>query len=161
MSDPSRTARIRVGDRTRDRRNAPLPVVTWRALGCRHRLMRVFLTPSGWHLLTDGFRVNPEEWLRRIGAVDATGNPETLEDGTEVSLAARDDGRLAFFNLREVAGLDKILSLDIDDWPQVRFEVGCNCGAALFRLSEVAEDCRKFRETRRRVQSRKPVGQNI
>lgn len=115
------------------------PVVVWRCNNKPpHRLLRVFLSPDGWHLMGDRLRVPVEEWLQR------TGSDLTVEDLR--------DGSAEAMNKRTVQGVDRALPLDIDAWPAgVRFEVGCRCGTVWAHLDWLADDARRARDTRTQV----------
>lgn len=126
------------------------PVVQWRRRGCRDRLLRVFLSPAGWHLLTEGFRVTPQEWLRRVGATDDHGQPVEVA-GVPATMTAHAAGDLHFLHLREVDGLYRLLPLPVDEWEPARFEVGCDHEQYEVALADVADDCRRARRDRHRV----------
>ena len=135
-----RSARIRMHDKATDPRldHSP-PVVVWRCPE-RHRLLRVFVTRSEWHLLGDRFHVPTADWLARGGG-------EWTEDDLR-------EGRVAAFESGRVVGVDRTLPLDIDTWPAgARFEVACRCkpvtvGLVTVGLDMLAEDCRRARDER-------------
>lgn len=140
--DPA-AARARTHDATRGfgAVDSDPPVIVWKcASKKRHRLLRVYRTPRGWLLLSDSFSRPLDEWLKRIGA------EHTVDDMRE--------GRVAAFHAREVAGHQRMLPLDVDDWERARFELGCRCGTGWHGLATVAEDARKFLATHRRVERR-------
>ena len=155
----SLTTRIRVSDRIiRQGGAVPVtyqhagPMVVWHRRGCRCRLLRVFLSPEGWTLLAEDFRVKPDDWLRRIDAVDEAGNPREV-DGVPVTVEARDEGQLWLANLRQVQGIERQYPLDVDSWPDplAHFEVGCDDETSDALLSDVADDCRQAIRTGRVV----------
>lgn len=139
------TKRIRLSARTKHPKyeHSP-PVVVW---WCRHkprrRILRVFLTRGGWHVLGNEFRVPMEEWLKRVGS-DLTA--EDIHAGRATTMSGRD-----------VSGVDQWLPLDIDSWQPSAgtFEVGCACRAESPRNADIkwlAEDCRHAREERRAIE---------
>jgi hypothetical protein len=108
-------------------------------------MLRVFVRPSGWHLLGDRFREPLENWLARTGGEF---------DVDDVRL-----GRVAPMNARRVSGIDKELPRDIDEWPRdVRFEVGCShgCGVATVDIKVLAEHCRRAARTKKPVHEEMP-----
>lgn len=123
------------------------PVVTWRARGCRCWLLHVYLTPDGWVLDGRDFPEPITSWIKRLNP-DGT---RTLDDGTPITLESYRAGRWSAFSTGEVSGVRVVLPHDVDEWEVAQFEVGCQHGAELRPLSDVAEDCRTFRATRRAV----------
>ncbi|WP_248240263.1 hypothetical protein [Microbacterium kunmingense] len=121
--------------------NSP-PLVTWRHDACNSRILRLYLLPAGWLLVSDDVRVPLAEWIERAG-VDYT-----VDDFRE--------GRVAAFNKREVKGHERLLPHDVDEWPAGVFEIGCRKhGLGTYQLSDLATDAREARETRRRVERAK------
>ncbi len=105
-------------------------LVRWRRSGCcRARLLHVTLSPSGWRVIGDSWRLKAQEW-RDIAGV-----------GENVYA----------LNLRRVDGVDQLLPLEFEQWPAVRFEVGCDDERTWLPLSVLAADCAEARRTRRRV----------
>ena len=143
----SHTSKVRMGDRRGEQRETV--AVEWHARGCRHRLLRVFLTPDGWHVLGDSFKEHPREWLNRV-------RPEV--EGVPLTLADRDAGKAAFPTLRKVRGVDRTLAHDTSGWDAVTFEVGCGHGTTTGSTSALAEQCLEFRRTRRKVVLTQDVG---
>ena len=138
----SRTGRVRMRDRTRDDAafgHQP-PVVVWR---CAHKpphlMLRVFVSPDGWHLVGERLRVPLDQWL------DRTGSKFTVDDLR--------DGKAEAMNKRRVQGVDRLLPIDIDSWPtDVRFEVGCRHGGGVWaEIAWLAEDARQARNTKKPV----------
>ncbi len=134
-------ARVRMTDDLRRNRQEPRaedahtpPLVVWRRSGCcRARLLRVFLTPQGWHVLGDGFRLTSGDWLERLGERDA-------------------DPRTVYLDKRRVEGVEQMLPLDLGQWPQGgEFEVGCGDAATWVAIAVLAQHCAEARRTRRCV----------
>ena len=119
------------------------PVVVW---WCHHkprrRVLQVFLTRNGWHVLGNRFRVSMDDWLKR-------GDSELTAEDIR-------DGKAAVMDGRRVTGVDKWLQLNIDLWPETgTFEVGCTCHATSAIQAEItwlAEDCRHARDQRRVIE---------
>ncbi len=133
------TTRVRMTDDLRRNRQDPRaedahtpPLVIWRRSGCcRARLLRVFLTPEGWHVLVDGFRLTTGEWLERLGEPDA--------DRRAVYLGGK----------RRVGGGEHTLPLDLAQWPQEgKFEVGCGEAVTLIATAVLSQHCAEARQTR-------------
>ncbi len=121
----------------REMRNSP-PAVTWRHDGCHKRLLRLYLTPRGWLLLTDETRLSLPEWIDR--------------SGVEYDVDDFREGRVAAFNKRKVSGHERLLPLDVADWPSGAFEIGCRVhGMGRYRLDNLQADALDFRATRRAV----------
>lgn len=120
------------------------PIVTWR---CTERciLLRVYLTPEGWVLDGQDFKVPMDEWVRRT-----TSEGQVLGD-VEQSLETYREGKWAAFNPRQVDGIQKVMPLDLDQWEHARFEVGCRHGHGHQHTADLAEDCSTMRATRRAV----------
>ncbi|HLV03941.1 MAG TPA: hypothetical protein VKY79_05100 [Actinomycetaceae bacterium] len=134
------------------------PMIVWRRAGCRCRVLRLYLTPEGWELIGDDYRVKPDEWLRMVGAVDDDGHPVTLDDGGKVTLDDRDAGNVVLIGLREVDGMTDTLPLDIDAWPTgVRMQLGCDHGHGTAPVADLAADARTVRHTRQPLETRRSV----
>lgn len=115
------------------------PVVVWR---CGHKpphlMLRVFVSPDGWHLVGQRLRLHLDEWLKRMGS------GYTVDDVR--------DGKVEAMNKRRAQGVDRMLPLDVDTWPTgVRFEVGCRCATVWADLDWLAADARRARDTRGQV----------
>lgn len=140
------SGRIRSSDRIRrsgfHAPAAPRPVVTWRVPACRDRLLRVFLGPEGWRLLTDRFSVPLQDWMTRVDPL-----------GT----AAEDT---VWVNARKVAGIERLLPPDLNSWPtDGRFELGCKHVHGWGDLDGLRVDCQKVADTRKPVdRSFAPIG---
>lgn len=112
------------------------PLVVWQHAGCRKRVLRLFLTPSGWALLTEKSSETLDNWLARIGmsreAYDETFAPSA----------------------GEVRGQSRVLPLNTSEWPQAKFEVGCERHLIgyvdLDLLREDADEVRATRVPKRR-----------
>jgi len=118
-------------------RNSP-PLVIWRHQDCHSRLLRLYLLPEGWLLVTDDVRVPLAEWIERAGL------DETVDDFR--------DGRIAAFSKREIKGHERMLPHDTQLWPTGTFEIGCRKhGMGRYALDELAADASEARATRRRV----------
>ena len=135
------TGRVRMRDRTRDDAafgHQP-PVVVWRcAHKPPHRVLRVFVSPDGWHLVGERLRVPLDQWL------DRTGSTFTVDDLRE--------GKAEAMNKRRVQGVDWLWPLDIDLWQHGKaFEVGCRCGVVAAQVDWLADDARRARDTRTQV----------
>jgi hypothetical protein len=125
------------------RRNAP-PKVLWAREGCKDRLARLYFTPDGWLLITDGFRDSLEGW---VGRFDTETTAEDVRSGR-----IRKDGELhdaVFTNLRKVEGLQKTLPIDLDEWPKATVELGCKHANADVSIRQLAADARDSVTTRR------------
>lgn len=125
------------------------PVVTWRVRGCRCLVLSVYLTPDGWALDGRDFTVPMAEWIARTqSGADEEGAAARTLDGYRA-------GHWAAFSPREIAGISKVLSLDVDLWEPATFELGCEHGHGHKPLADLAADCRKVRATRAPV--RRPI----
>jgi len=125
----------------------PLPLVEWRVVGCRHRVLRVFLARAGWRIDGDDFTVTLSDWIARQ---DPDGS--TMLDGAPFTPDAYRAGRFAATQPKVVAGLDATLPLEIEEWPDDGrgIEIGCRCGKTSVRpLADLAADCRTARTTRK------------
>lgn len=142
----ARTARVLRRHGVQDARTAR-PVIQWRGAGCRCALLRVYLTPQGWVLDGEDFRESVPRWIDRINP-DGTA---TLDDGTPLTLDAYRAGRWAAFDRREIAGVQRLLPLDVEAWGGARFEVGCRHGQTRCDLADLADDAREVRHARRAV----------
>lgn len=129
------------------------PVVTWRAQPCRQWILLVYLTPKGWALDGRDFTIPLPQWIERVNA----GGDSVTDDGVEFTLDRYRAGEWGSFNPREISGLQKLLPLDIDAWEAATFEVGCDHGTTRRPLTDLADDCRDFRRTRRRVVRHVPL----
>lgn len=124
-----------------------LEVVTWRRTGCcRSRLLRVLLSPRGWHVLGDDFRVPPAEWLRRLGGGEA---PEV--EGAPLTMDRIRAGEVAVLGLRKVDGVARLLPLLTESWEGATIEVGCDHCRGTASLSWLAEDCERAKAATRAV----------
>lgn len=116
------TGQVRMSDKTQAHEfDYQPPAVVWLCLK-KHRMLRVFRTRNGWHLLGDRFRVPMQEWLDRIGS------GWTADDIHE--------GRVVAMGGRWVRGRNELLQLDIETWHFTGkpFEVGCRCGVVRANL---------------------------
>lgn len=143
MSDHTR--RVRMSARTKHPQfgHSPPVVIWWCRQKPRRRILQVFLTRDGWHVLGNELRVPMDDWLKR------TGSDLTVEDLRE--------GKAVPMHGREVSGVDKWLPLDIDSWePDTgTFEVGCGCRAGRAVQADItwlSADCRHARDERRVVE---------
>lgn len=124
-----------------ERSNTP-PLVVWRHDGCGGRLLRLYLVPTGWLLISDDARVSLEEWITRTG-IDAT-----TDDFR--------DGRVGAFSKRVVEGHERLLPHATSDWPSGSFELACRQhGFGAYELGDLATDAEEARAKRRRVQRSK------
>lgn len=122
-------------------RNSP-PLVVWRHSPCNSRILRLYLVPEGWMLVTDDVRVSLEEWVQRAGI--------------EYSVDDFRAGRVAAFSKREVKGHERLLPHETHEWPEGSFEIGCRKhGLAPYVLTDLASDADEARRTRRRVERSK------
>lgn len=113
--------------------------IEWHRRGCRHGLLKVYLTPGGWQVIGDNFRVHPDEWETRV----------ELE---RVTVADHFAGKAFIPNIRRFGGFRKTLPLEPAGWPaDALFTVGCDDGVTEAPLAWLGEDVSKFRTTRRRV----------
>lgn len=119
-----------------------VPAVEWRRRECGCWLLRVYLTPQGWRVQGRDFRVEPNEWLRRLGAESPEGNVATTPEGVDINLAARDRGEIHFWSLRVVEGMLEYLPHDLDAWPTGRPEIGCSHWPGVADIGDLAADCR-------------------
>lgn len=123
-------------------KSAP-PMVTWRVAGCRCRVLSVYLTPDGWALDGEDFKVSIPEWLDRI-------NPDGTAMAGEVPITLENyrAGLFSAFSPGNVAGVRQMLDLDVATWPVTRFEVGCDHAHGHVDLADLAADCAEVRATR-------------
>ena len=129
------------------RQSANPPLVIWRRRGCcRSRLLRVTLSPRGWHIIGEDFRVKPAEWQDRV---DPAGDHDLV-----VSRANRE---MAILNFRRVRGVNQWLPLDVETWQPAEFEIGCDHATTKARLADLVEDCLKARHQQARVERAVPA----
>lgn len=148
----SMLAKIRINDQTRKKgyalppnmRLSP-PLVVWKRKGCRHRLLRVFLDPEGWHVVTDGFREDAAAWMERMKAA----KPDNSD--SNFSLDAHRSGAAFYAGIRDVEGIYRTLPLETAGWPAgVTFEIGCRDANRYVELDLLISDVRDARATHRR-----------
>jgi len=93
-------------------------------------MLRVYKLPHAWHLLGEPFHVPMDDWIQREGSrPDLTGRD--IHEGEAVAMGGR-----------EVSGVDQELPLNVQNWPAVKFEVGCRCGVKEMTLGHLAENVR-------------------
>ena len=137
------SGRVRMRDRTGNDDafgHAP-PVVLWRCAQCKQqsRMLRVYLTRTGWLVMREQLKVPLADWLEH------TGTDMTVEDVRGGLAATMGEKRI---NLD-----DRELPLDIDTWPSGdRFQIGCRrCGSGWAGIGWLAEDCCRARDTRTQI----------
>jgi hypothetical protein len=110
-----------------------VPLVTWRRAGCRHRLLRVYLSPGGWQVVGEPFRERSDDWLARL--------PAHKRDQTDMS------------NKRKVPANTMVFPLDIDAWSKsTHLEVGCYDAVGEVPFAFLIEDVNRARDTRAAVE---------
>jgi hypothetical protein len=114
-------------------RNAP-PLVTWFHAGCRRRVLRLYLTPNGWFMLSERFSLPLDQWLDRVGLSRAEYEAGVVTDAGRVN------------------GHQRTLPLTTSDWPQGEFEIGCSRHLiGRLPLADLASDADTARVTRRAI----------
>lgn len=102
------------------------PLIVWRRNGCRHRLLHVYLSPTGWRVVADGMREDSQAWLRRTPAWKR--------------------GSIDIARLRSVPTYEDTYPLELDRWPSwTHLEVGCDDGSGEAPFEWLIEDARKVR----------------
>lgn len=111
------------------------PMVVWRRAGCGCRVLRVFLTPSGWTVALEDFEVRPGPGLHAAGFTSG-------------------DPRLRRFTPQR---RNMLLPHDLDSWPTPLGEsfIGCEHGSGPLDFSQVVLDLRLVRATRKPLGARR------
>lgn len=136
------TRRVRMSRATKDAQfgHSPPVVIWWCHHKPRRKMLEVFLTRNGWHVIGSRLRVSVDDYFRRIGS--------------DLTSADVHEGRA--MGSRRVAGVAADLPFEIESWPLAEtFEVGCSCRsgpAVRAALTWLAEDCRHARDDRKRIE---------